>query len=119
MNPFISNSSISQLYVAASVSMVIYYNSVRRRHHLTRSGILQPARSPWRHLYDNGDESSFLNLTGFSRAAFEEMHQYLYDDIQEQSGPGILAFLDFVSTGSPSRAFTMGRELTELVDMTC
>ena len=68
--------------------MVIYYNSVRRRNHLTRSGKLQSARSLWRHLYDNGDESSFINLTGFSRAAFEEMHQYLCGDIQEQSGPG-------------------------------
>ena len=46
--------------------------------------ILQPTRSPWRHLYDNGDEVSFLNLTGFSRVAFEEMHQYLYGDVQEQ-----------------------------------
>jgi len=86
MNPFISDSSITQLYVTASVSMVIYYNRVRRRRHLTRSGILQPARSPWRYFYD--DETSFLNWIGFSRVSFEEMHQYLYGDVQEQSGPG-------------------------------
>ena len=54
---------MTQLCVAASVSMLIYYNSVRRRHHLTRSGILAPNHSPWRHLYENGDEGSFLNLT--------------------------------------------------------
>jgi len=72
------NSSITQLYVAASVSMVLYCNRIRRRHHLTRSGILFPSHSPWRNLYDNGDEESFLNLTGFSREAFEELHKFLY-----------------------------------------
>ena len=77
MNPFITSSTMTQLYVAASVSMLIYHNSIRRRHHLTRSGILPTNASPWRHLYENGDEGSFLNLTGFSREAFEEMHDYL------------------------------------------
>ena len=84
MNPFINNGNMTQLFVAASVSMLIYYNSVRRRHHLSRSGILQPTRSPWRHLYDNGDEGSFLNLTGFSRVAFEEMHEYMYSNVEPQ-----------------------------------
>ena len=58
--------------------MLIYYNGIRRRCHLTRSGILAPNHSPWPHLYQNGDEESFLNLTGFSPKAFEEMHDYLY-----------------------------------------
>ena len=44
-------------------------------------------RSPLRHLYDNGDES-FLNLTGFSGVSIEEMHQYLYVDVQKQTSPG-------------------------------
>jgi len=84
MNPFINNANMTQLFVAASVSMLIYYNSVKRFYHLSRSGILQPNRSPWRHLYDIGDEGSFLNLTGFSQVAFEEMLEYLYDDVQAQ-----------------------------------
>jgi hypothetical protein len=88
MNPFLFNSQITQLYVAASVSMIIYYNGIRRRHHLTRSGILSPDRSPWRHLYENGDEASFLNLTGFTRQAFEEMHEFLHGDDQNRIGPG-------------------------------
>ena len=88
MNPFLSNTQMTQLCVAASVSMLIYYNSIRRRHHLTRSGILAPIHSPWRHLYENGDEGSFLNLTGFSREAFEEMHDYLYPNEPEIHGAG-------------------------------
>ena len=88
MNPFLSNTQMTQLCVAASVSMLIYYNSIRRRHHLTRSGILAPNHSPWRYLYENGDEGSFLNLTGFSRQAFEEMHDYLYPNEPERHGAG-------------------------------
>jgi len=72
MNPFINPSTMTQLYVAASVSMLVYYNSIRRRHYVTRSGILPTTASPWRHLYENG-EVSFLNLTWFSRESFEEM----------------------------------------------
>ena len=33
-----------------------------------------------RHLYENGDEASFLNLTGFSRVAFHELHEYMHRD---------------------------------------
>ena len=78
MNPFLSNTQMTQLCVAASVSMLTYYNSIRRRRHLPRSGILSPNHSPWRQLYQNGDEGCFLNLTGFSRETFEEVHDYLY-----------------------------------------
>jgi len=39
-------------------------------------------------LYDNGDEGSFLNLTGFSREEFEELHEYLYFGYQNHVGPG-------------------------------
>ena len=88
MNPFLFNSQFTQLYVAASVSMIVYYNGIRRRHHLTRSGILSPDQSPWRNLYENGDEGSFLNLTGFTRGAFEEMHDFLHGDDQDRIGPG-------------------------------
>jgi len=66
MNPFITPSTMNQLYVAASVSMLVYYNSIRRRHYVTRSGISSTTASPWHHQYENGDEVSFLNLTGFS-----------------------------------------------------
>jgi len=48
---------------------------------------------PLRHLYDNGDKASFLNLTGFERGAFEELNQYFYGDVQEQTGSGRILLL--------------------------
>ena len=79
---------MTQLCVAALISMLIYYNSIRRQYHLTWSDILPPNHSPWRHLYQNGDKGSFINLTGFSREAFEEMHDYLYPNELERHGAG-------------------------------
>ena len=69
---------MTQLLVAASVSMLIYYKGVRR----LRLGILQLIRSPWHHFYYNGDEGSFL--IGFSRVAFKEIHEYLYGEVHAQ-----------------------------------
>ena len=82
MNPFITPPTMTQLYVAASMLMLVNYNSIRRRYYITRSGNLPTAASPWRHLYENGEEVSFLNLTGFSREALEEMHEYPYENVE-------------------------------------
>jgi hypothetical protein len=49
---------------------VFVYNSMRSRHYLTRQGVVHPKNSAWAHLYRNGDDSSCLELTGFSRVAF-------------------------------------------------
>jgi hypothetical protein len=48
---------------------------------------LAPGQSPWHHLYDNGDDQSYLNLTGINREEFEELHAYLYHDDVEHHGP--------------------------------
>ena len=50
MNPFVTPSTITQLYVAASVSMLVYYNSIRRRHYVKRTGISPTTAYPWRQL---------------------------------------------------------------------
>ena len=55
---------------------------------ILRSGILPFNRSPLRHLYENGDDGSFLNLTGLSREAFEEMHNFLCENHHERHGAG-------------------------------
>ena len=68
--------------------MLICYNNIRRRHYVTRTGILPTTASPSRHLYENGDEVSFLNLRGFSREASEEMYEYLYGYLEERRGEG-------------------------------
>jgi hypothetical protein len=93
MNPFISSSQTMQLYAAATVSLIVYSNNIRRCHHLHRAGILLPDRSPWKHLLENGEEDSFLNLTGFSREAFDQMRDYLYGDHQDHLCGGRLRLL--------------------------
>ena len=76
--------------------MFIGYIGIRRGNHLTRSGILTANHTPWLHLYQNGDEGSFLNLTGFSREALVEMHDYLYANELERycAGPSKIAMHD-------------------------
>jgi hypothetical protein len=57
------------LLLALTLSAVKLYNSLRRRHYVTRSALLPPDRSPWTKLYEDGDDVSFLNIPGFSRHA--------------------------------------------------
>ncbi len=59
------------------VLLLQYHNSIRDRHMLHRSAILQPQRSPWRKLFESGDESSFLHMTGLTRRAFVSLLSYL------------------------------------------
>jgi hypothetical protein len=48
-----------------------------------------PGASPWRNLLENGDEQSFLNLTGFRRLAFEELHGIIFNENEaRRRGPG-------------------------------
>ena len=65
--------------------MLVYYNNVRRSRYLTRTGILPTSVSPWHHLFENGENGSFLNLTGFSREAFEKIHEYLYENVEDHT----------------------------------
>ena len=48
-----------------------YYNNIRERSYLLRESLLHPTLSPWRRLYEYGDPSSFLHVTGLTREAFE------------------------------------------------
>jgi hypothetical protein len=73
--------AFSPALMSASAAVVaVYYNSIRSRHRITRSAILLPEASPWRNLLENGDDQSFLNLTGFSREAFNALHEVLFDE---------------------------------------
>ena len=46
-----------------------YYNSRRESHYLTRSAVVRPYDSPWTKLLHDGDDSSFLNLSGMTKCA--------------------------------------------------
>ncbi len=57
-----------------------YHNStIRCRYYLLPSAIVQPQESPWRSLYMNADETSFLHMKGLSRNAFAILSDYLFD----------------------------------------
>jgi hypothetical protein len=55
-----------------------WYNSLRNRSKLTRCAILKPSMSPWVQLLNYGDESSFLEMNGFSREAFYTLKNVLF-----------------------------------------
>jgi len=54
------------------------YNDARERHNLHRSALHNPSKSAWRHLLENGDDPSFLTITGFTRHAFYELYRVLW-----------------------------------------
>ena len=68
------------IVVLTIFTAAIWYNSVRNRSKLTISAILQPSMSPWQHLYANGDDTSFLEMTGFDRESFARLENCLFEE---------------------------------------
>jgi len=60
------------------ILLVKYHNSIRDRTYLLRAAVVHPSLSPWRYLYDHGDDGSFLHLTGLTREAFIVLHDILF-----------------------------------------
>ncbi len=61
------------------ILLLQYHNNTRDRHCLLQSAIVQPQESPWRRLYINANETSFLHMTGLSGNAFAILLDYLSD----------------------------------------
>jgi hypothetical protein len=59
---------------------IVVFNSLRNLSKLTRSAILPPSGSPWRKLWTDGDDKSFLTMTGLSRPAFRLLLKALWDN---------------------------------------
>jgi hypothetical protein len=57
----------------ALVLLTCYHNSIRVHSYLLRAALVPPSLSPWRKLYDEGDSSSFLHVTGLTREAFDSL----------------------------------------------
>jgi hypothetical protein len=55
----------------ALVAIAVYHNSLCVRTYLLRNALVPPSLSPWHKLYDEGDKSSFLHVTGLTGEAFE------------------------------------------------
>jgi hypothetical protein len=64
----------------AFLSSIYAYNSLRNRHRLTKSAVGCPRIAPWRRVYWNADDSSFLELTEFTRFAFNELLKVLFEE---------------------------------------
>lgn len=79
MTNFLLNSEDDDLLsICLIFAAVMYYNSLRTRHRLTRSAIVSPEHSPWAHIIAHADPGSFLNLTGFTRQAFHQLASIIF-----------------------------------------
>ncbi len=55
------------------LSSLFIHNSIRVRSYLLRAALVSPFLLSWRKLYDKGDSSSFLHVTGLTREAFDSL----------------------------------------------
>ena len=62
----------------ALVALAVYHNSLRVRTYLLRAVLVPPSLSPWRKLYDEGDSSSFLHVTGIDTRGFRPTSRRCY-----------------------------------------
>ena len=60
------------------ILLIKYHNSIRDRSYLLRAAVVHPSLSPWRYLYEHGDDCSFLHLTGLTREAFIILQDILF-----------------------------------------
>ena len=60
------------------ILLIKYHNSIRERTFLLRAAVVHPSLSPWRYLYDHGDDGSFFHLTGLTREAFIILQNILF-----------------------------------------
>jgi hypothetical protein len=63
----------TESYLLLIICAIVYYNSLRNRSSLLRKAIIPAKWSSWRYLRYNGDDSSFLNLTGMTQPAFNQL----------------------------------------------
>jgi hypothetical protein len=59
--------------LTALVLMACYHNSLRVHSYLLWAALVPPFLLPWHKLYDEGDSSSFLHITGLTRVAFNSL----------------------------------------------
>jgi hypothetical protein len=82
------------LLTVITVAAVVWFNSQRVQHYLTKSALLHPMFSPWSRLYQTADENSFLNLTGMTRYAFEKLLVVIFEETDSHGRRGRRASLD-------------------------
>jgi len=66
-------------FVLLIILLLKYHNSLRDRTYLLREALVSPRESPWHKLYNYGNDSSFLHMTGLNREAFGSLLDCLFD----------------------------------------
>jgi hypothetical protein len=75
------------LYTLLILLLIQYYNTYRERCKVLKMSIPTPENAPWQKLFRDGDDSSFLNLTGFTREAFIELSQLIFSEEELNDEP--------------------------------
>jgi hypothetical protein len=79
-NRLTDNDNEPPLHQLLTITLSLHYhNSIRNCHYLHCLAILELQHSPWKKLYENGDTTSFLHMTGLTRRAFGSLLDYLFD----------------------------------------
>ena len=65
--------STGKQLILVLILLVCYHNSIHVRSYLRRAALVSPGVSPLQKVYDEGDESSFLHVTGLMRDAFNAL----------------------------------------------
>ena len=69
------------IYIYGCVGTIVLYNNAREpRSKLTRSAVLPPRLAPWRRFLKCGDNGSFVNITGFTKEAFQHLVRAVLPD---------------------------------------
>ena len=71
---------IISAFLAMFLAMIHCYNIAREKRSLTRRAIVHPNDSAWTKLYHDGADLDFLALTGFNRAAFDELCGIIFEN---------------------------------------
>lgn len=79
------------------IQLCLLYNSIRKRSKLSREAIVSPSISPWHQLLNFGSNSSFLEITGFSRQAFMQLENCMlpHFNARQRGIGGRPSMLDF------------------------
>jgi hypothetical protein len=91
--------------LTALVLMACYHNNLRVCSYLLQAAFVPPYLLPWCKLYDKGDSSSFLHITGLTREAFDSLLYVVFLQVTQcagDTGGGVVA-----SAGWDVGAFTL------------
>jgi hypothetical protein len=83
---FIDDNQRRLRLVLLAVLLLQYHKSIRDRHCLLQLAIVDLRESPWKRLYKNADDTSFLHLTGLNRRAFGMLFEHVFN-LEEFSCP--------------------------------